>query len=281
LNRRILIIGSSGYIGQNFVYFLKKKKISFFTSHNTFNKFKKNIDILNFNQLDNFIKKNKEIKIILNFSGQQGKFLKKISHIGNQNLILIAKKYNIQIIFLSSVLVYGSRKNQTKENSIPKPITEYSKTKYQVEKMYIKSKVNFIIIRLANLYDNSFKKKGLLRNLYNSFTYNKDFQCSNINITRNFIHINDFNKILYKIMNNNEKFNNQILNISNENLKIIQIIKFFQKIYKKNIKIIHQKNNKKENFDNISDNSKLIKLLKYKKFTKLKDVIRNMKNEHF
>lgn len=281
MNRRILIIGSSGYIGQNFVYFLKKKKISFFTSHNTFNKFKKNIDILNFNQLDDFIKKNKEIKIILNFSGQQGKFLKKISHIGNQNLILIAKKYNIQIIFLSSVLVYGSRKNQTKENSIPKPITEYSKTKYQVEKMYIKSKVDFIIIRLANLYDNSFKKKGLLRNLYNSFTYNKDFQCSNINITRNFIHINDFNKILYKIMNNNEKFNNQILNISNENLKIIQIIKFFQKIYKKNIKIIHQKNNKKENFDNISDNSKLIKLLKYKKFTKLKDVIRNMKNEHF
>lgn len=162
-----------------------------------------------------------------------------------------------------------------------KPITEYSKIKYQVEKMYIKSKINFIIIRLANLYDNSLKKEGLLRNLYNSFIYNKDFQCSNINITRNFICVNDFNKILYKIMTNNEKFKNQILNISNENLKIIQIIKFFQKIYNKNINVIHQKNNNHENFDNIINNSKLIKLLKYKKFTKLKDVIRNNKNEHF
>jgi len=277
LSNKILLIGSSGYIGSRFVKFAKNK-INLLNSHTTINKKKRKIiDILNYKALDSFLIKNKSIKTIVNLSGQYGKDFKKISLKGNKNLIKLAKKYNLNILFLSSTLVYGNKKNYSNEKTKPNPKNDYSKVKYLIENLYFKSNIDYIILRSSNVYDNFFDKKGLLKNINDSFKYQKKFKCDDLNRVRNFIHINDFNNLLLKILKSSKTFNKKIVNFSSQNLKIADIIDLFSKKYKFKINITKLKKKKSEDFDNYIDNKMLIKFTKYKKFTKLQNVIRSTK----
>ena len=278
MSNKILLIGSSGYIGSRFVKFAKNK-INLLNSHTTINKKKRKIiDILNYKALDNFLIKNKSIKTIVNLSGQYGKDFKKISLKGNKNLIKLAKKYNLNILFISSTLVYRNKKNYSNEKTKPNPKNNYSKVKYLIENLYFKSNIDYIILRSSNVYDNFFDKKGLLKNINDSFMYQKNFKCDDLNRVRNFIHINDFNNLLLKILKSSKTFNKKIVNFSSQNLKIADIIDLFSKKYKFKINITKLKKKKSEDFDNYIDNKMLIKLTKYKKFTKLQNVIRSTRN---
>ena len=277
MSNTVLLIGSSGYIGRHFIKF-SKNKIEVKGSHKFLNKKKRIIDILNFKELIDFVKKNKSIKSIVNLSGQYGKNFKKISLTGNKNLIEIAKTYNLNIIFLSSTLVYGDKKGYSNEKTIVNPKNNYSKIKLLTEKLYLKSKVNYTIIRLSNVYDDSFVKKGLLKNIKESFQHHKKFKCDDLNRVRNFIHINDFNNLLLKILKSPKKFNKKIINFSSQNFKIKELVNFFSDKYRYKINTIKIPIKKSENFDNFIDNKLLIRLTKYKKFTKLENVIKNIKN---
>ena len=277
MSNTVLLIGSSGYIGRHFIKF-SKNKIEVKGSHKFLNKKKRTIDILNFKELIDFVKKNKSIKSIVNLSGQYGKNFKKISLTGNKNLIEIAKTYNLNIIFLSSTLVYGDKKGYSNEKTIVNPKNNYSKIKLLTEKLYLKSKVNYTIIRLSNVYDDSFVKKGLLKNIKESFQHHKKFKCDDLNRVRNFIHINDFNNLLLKILKFPKKFNKKIINFSSQNFKIKELVNFFSDKYRYKINTIKIPIKKSENFDNFIDNKLLIRLTKYKKFTKLENVIKNIKN---
>ena len=46
-----------------------------------------------------------------------------------------------------------------------KPLCKYSKLKLNAEKLYQKSKINYKILRVCNLYDN--KKDGVIKNIIN------------------------------------------------------------------------------------------------------------------
>ena len=145
------------------------------------------------------------------------------------------------------------------------------------QRLYFKSNIDYIILRSSNVYDNFFDKKGLLKNINDSFKYQKKFKCDDLNRVRNFIHINDFNNLLLKILKSSKTFNKKIVNFSSQNLKIADIIDLFSKKYKFKINITKLKKKKSEDFDNYIDNKMLIKFTKYKKFTKLQNVIRSTK----
>ncbi len=275
---KILLIGSSGYIGSRFVKFAKNK-INLLRSHINLNKKKKRIiNILNYKELDNYLFKNKSIKTIVNLSGQYGKDFKKISLNGNKNLIKIAKKYNLNILFLSSTLVYGNKKNHSNEKAKPNPKNNYSKVKYLIENLYFQSDINYVILRSSNVYDDLFEKKGLLKNINDSFKYQKKFKCDDLNRVRNFIHINDFNNLLLRILKSSKTFNKKTVNFSSQNFKINEIIDLFSEKYKFKINVTKLKKKKSEDFDNYIDNKMLLKYTKYKKFTKLQNVIRSIRN---
>ncbi len=277
MSNTVLLIGSSGYIGRNFTKF-SKNKIKVKGSHKTLNKKKRILNVLNYKELTSFIKKNKSIQSIVNLSGQYGKNYKKISLIGNKNLIKIAKTHNLNIVFLSSTLVYGDKKGSSNEKTITNPKNNYSKIKLLTEKLYLESEVNYTIIRLSNVYDDSFTKKGLLKNIKESYKLNKKFKCDNINRVRNFIHVNDFNNLLLKILKSPKKFNKKIINFSSQNFRIKDIVNFFSDKYRSTIQTIKLPIKNSEDFDNYVDNKLLIKLTKYKKFTKLENVIKDIKN---
>ena len=174
--------------------------------------------------------------------------------------------------------MYGNKKNHSNEEAKPNPKNNYSKVKYLIENLYFQSDINYVILRSSNVYDDLFEKKGLLKNINDSFKYQKKFKCDDLNRVRNFIHINDFNNLLLRILKSSKTFNKKTVNFSSQNFKINEIIDLFSKKYKFKINVTKLKKKKSEDFDNYIDNKMLLKYTKYKKFTKLQNVIRSIRN---
>lgn len=288
IKKNILIIGSSGFVGKHLCKYFSKKNFLTFHINRSKNKNKNSFicDISNFKQLNRLIKSFKiKFDIIINLSGQDThdqKLLKKTIIQGNKNLIRIFKKSNPKIIYMSSVLVYGNSKNIQSENSKIKPSIGYGKIKLSGENLYKKLYKNYLIVRAANIYDNFFLKKGLLKNIFYSFKKNKKLKVVNLNISRNYIHINDFCFLIYKAVLSKSLKNQLTINIGFENISILEILKNIEK--KTNFKFSLINSNLSINTNpNINvDTKKMIKLLKYNpKFT-LKETIKKylIKNEN-
>ena len=164
---KICVIGSSGQLGLHlYEKFKKNKKINFISSK------KSKINFLKGNliQLKNLISKLDKIKptIIINCSAytnvDKAEFQKKKTYLMNYKAVKILSEYsfknNIYFIHFSTDYVYsGKEKKIWSEKDICKPIN-YSYTKYIGENAIIKSKCNFIILRLSWLYG-KFGKENL------------------------------------------------------------------------------------------------------------------------
>ena len=153
---KILITGSSGFIGKQLVKKLYKKNNLFLLDKKKFSKkntkfFK--INLLNEISLEDFFKKNK-IDIIIHLASEIFDDDKNVYHYNtktSQNLITMAKKYRVNnFIFTSTFSIYEKNYDlPIKENQEPSAKNFYGKSKYQVEKILKKSKIkNFTILRI-------------------------------------------------------------------------------------------------------------------------------------
>ena len=288
IKKNILIIGSSGFVGKYLCKYFSKKDFLTFHINRSKNKNKNSFicDISNFKQLNRLIKSFKiKFDIIINLSGQDThdqKLLKKTIIQGNKNLIRIFKKTNPKIFYMSSVLVYGNSKRIQSENSKIKPSIGYGKIKLSGENLYKKLYKNYLIIRAANIYDNFFLKKGLLKNIFYSFKKNKKLKVINLNISRNYIHLNDFCFLIYKAVLSKSLKNQLTINIGFENISIQEILENIEKKTNFKFSLINPNLSIIINPNINVDIKKMIKLLKYKpKFT-LKETIKKylIKNEN-
>lgn len=159
---RILITGSSGYIGSCLHKFLLKKKYTVYG----IDKVKKNkvknffkVNLNNSNKLSNIIKKINP-KIIVHMAAQstldQIKKKKKYiinNYLATENLLKSMNKCGInKIIFSSTAAVYKNNNLNLNENSIVKPNNIYGSTKLKCEKVIRKNKnIKFIIFRFFNV----------------------------------------------------------------------------------------------------------------------------------
>ncbi len=262
IKKNVLILGSSGFLGKHLSRILKDN-FKLFYSHNKKNQRK--IDITKKKQLYEFLIK-KKIEIVINLSGQIEKkyiLFKKVSIEGNNNLINFAKNNKILNIFFSSDQVYGSSNYKFHEKSLLKPVSSYGKVKKKVETLYIKSKTNFCILRISNVYDPRFEKRGFLNNLKNYFKLRKKYLVlDNADLLRNFIHINDFCNIIKKILLIKES-KKRIINISHQNLYLMDIIRRIEIKEKKKINI-RIKNKRCIPIKIAVDNDFISKKLKYR-----------------
>ena len=136
--------------------------------------------------------------------------------------------------------------------------------------------MDYKILRLANVYDQD--KKGIVKNIINSIIKKKKLEVTNLNASRNFIHVEDLSKIILRMLESRLKF--KLYNVVNENFTIKQIIEFIEKKLKLKIYIYNYNNKLKLLSSQKIKRGKIYKEIDFKTKIKLKNFILNkLKNE--
>ena len=261
--KKILITGSSGFIGNCLKNFLNRKYELYLIDKKKFKKNEKNFILLNLINSKKVLKVINIIKpdIIIHLAAQSNlnEIKKKNKYIQNNiiatnNVLKAMKLCNINnIIFSSSANIYSDTKKKVTEKSNIDPKNIYSQTKIYSEKNIInKSKLfrfNYIIFRFFNVC--SALKKPYCGSLHspetsfipiivNKFLKNKTIKLYSKGIkdspTRDYIHIFDLCNAISKGINYLLiKKKSNIFNIgSNKSISSFDLMNFFNKKFAKN-----------------------------------------------
>ncbi len=169
---KILVTGGDG----RFAKVLREKN----TKLNLIFKSKKKLDILNYNSLNQNIKKIKP-KIILHTAGvsrPMNVHEKNISKsidlniIGTCNVVKICKKYNIKLVYFSTGYVYEGTKGNYKEEDPVKPFNNYGFSKLAGE-CAVQMYKNSLILRIT-MTEKPFAYKKAYTNLKTNFMFHED-----------------------------------------------------------------------------------------------------------
>ena len=266
--KKILIIGSSGFIGSSLNdYFGKKKNYKLINISRT-----QNNNIINLKKLP---KANYLIYCIK--STNLKKTIKYFEHFKK----LLVEKSTMKIVFFSSGAVYGpsTKKNKFKENqkiSIKKINTFVGyKKKYAKEKIILENKFKEIankgfkvsIVRGFTFYGKHILRYNyLISQILRAVKEKSKLVIKNKNTYRSFMYADDMCKCLIKIL---EKSTSKcpIYNLgSSHEIDINYLISFLNKKYKSKIQI----ENRKSAIDYyIPSTHKILKILKIKKLISL------------
>jgi len=157
---------------------------------------------------------------------------------GTQNVIDSCNSNKIsKIIVTSSAAVYQNSNNSIDETSTTKPLSPYGQSKLDMEKIIIQSKINYIILRLFNVYGNG-QVTGVIANFRKNILENKPLTIfGDGKATRDFIHIDDvINGILLSM-----KSKSGIYNIASGNgTSISNLAKLLIQLFENNSEIIYK-----------------------------------------
>ncbi len=294
---KILITGSSGYIGSCLFSFLKfkKKKIlgidkkkTKLIKQNSFVKcnfldFKKSLKIINSYKPDLIIHLAAE-STLDNISNKKKYVLNNV-HV-TRNILKISKKIKLKyFIFSSTASVYAQLNKPLKEEYIKKANNIYGKTKILNEREIIRefknNKTKYVILRFFNVCS-SLKKPRigefhspethffplLIQKIIQKKTikiYGNNFNTKDGTCVRDYIHILDIchaiNKSIYYLKKN--KNNSLIVNLgSKKGLSILEILNFMEKRFQFHYKFVQKR--KGDNDILICNNSRAYSKLKWK-----------------
>jgi len=247
--KRILLIGKRGFLGNYLNKYLSKKFQIKFISFKEIRNLKKTI--INYDYI---------INTSINKNYINKKYHKNFDNDSKISNFLDPKKNTL--IFLSSRKVYKSKEN-IKENSKLKPLSNYSKNKLITEN-FLKNKLksNLLILRISNII--GFKKKQ--KNLHSTFVdmfyekAKKGFIYDNGKKFKDFLSIQKFSQILEMIIRKDLR---GIYNVSiGKKIYLSEIIDWLNRYNKKPMKVIRYKSSRNQNF--YLNNKKLMSRIKIK-----------------
>ena len=304
---KIIITGVAGFIGFNLSknlldngfkiigidnlnnYYdtkIKFQRLKILKKYKQFNFYK--YDLENFKNLSSIFEKNM-IQCVINLAAQAGVrySIKNPREYVNSNvngffnILELSKKYKIKkLIFASSSSVYGENiKFPLKENNQINPKNFYGLTKKNNEEMAkIYSNLynmNICGLRFFTVYGEWGRPDMFMMKYLHS---KKSFDLYNKGEHyRDFTYIKDVIEIILKIIKSSQK-GFQLFNIcSNDPIKITKVIKIINKhINKSKLRINRLGLQKADVIKTHGDNSKLIKEIKFKKFTALNIGLKNL-----
>ena len=277
MNNKVLITGCSGFIGKNAVnhflnnkydvYGISSKYNSAIKKKNFLKKSSNKIKTINFLRINN-----PNIIIFAHGTIDHTSAFEKVykDHFILTKMIIdyVDKKYLKKIIFLSSGDEYGIPLSLPIDEKTPcYPKTNYGLIKNLSSNYILKSysdikdkHISIFILRLFLIYGENQKIPRLIPLLKDSINKNKLLKINSKNSKKNFTHINDLLNYFEKIIKYKKKFKGIINFGSNNNLKIIDIIKIIEKKYmcKLNIKFDNKKIH--NNYSLYPNNKKLISM---------------------
>lgn len=207
-NKKILLIGSSGFLGSTILNLFPKGVDVWQTSRYVQKNYdaSKKIARVDLTRLDIFEKNLNRIKpdIVINaarihpYEGEP-KHTKKIMN----RFVNLIKSIDSKLIYFSSDAIFDGLKGNYRENDKPKPLTDYGKAKLISENIIRTNLDNFIIIRTSYIYSNDRKKQDKrTQDLINRINNNIDIIGYN-NMYRSPILVNDLAKICLKLIKQN------------------------------------------------------------------------------
>tara|TARA_Y100000590_G_scaffold455905_1_gene605408 strand:- start:155 stop:1117 length:963 start_codon:yes stop_codon:yes gene_type:complete len=281
-NRKILITGGAGYIGQNLINFFLKKRYKIYVIDNLSTSLPLNSGIkkhVSFYRIDLSVEKkvkaffkNKNFDLIIHlaaFSGVQ-EFNKNILKSFNNNVLATKnllnfafKKYNTKLIFSSSAAVYGKvSKDKIMETYPCKPANYYGLSKLACENIINNAlqykKNNYAILRYFNVVGSmlNYKINKKINSLFDIMGNSIDKKKYKININgrnfntkdgtpeRDFIHMSDICNIHYKTYKYLTKNKRLVLNCgSGSKYSVLKIVRAFEKKIKRKFSISYKVTN--------------------------------------
>ncbi len=128
---------------------------------------------------------------------------------GTKNILKCMDDFNIKnIIFISSVAVYGLNKNNPNENDITDPFNHYGKSKFLAENVlkswYEKSSVNnVVIIRPSVIFGE--ENRGNVYNLFKQIVSKKFIMIGSGNNKKSMAYVGNVTSLIKKLSFNNKK----------------------------------------------------------------------------
>jgi nucleoside-diphosphate-sugar epimerase len=284
--KKILITGSSGFIGKNLVESLlsEYKVIGLSKKNSKLNHITKDISKITSKDFKNIfcvihLAAITDPKVCENFPDK----CITTNVLGTQKILEAARKNNCKVIYASTSHVYGiPEKVPIKETASTLPNSIYAGSKLAgeilCESYHNQFNMNISIVRIFSVYGPKSNKHCVLPSIVAQLKNSNIIKLGNINSRRDFIFISDIIDAFKIILNNNNGFN--VYNVGTEkSYSIKEICKKFEKIYGKKIII---KNNLKQNrkFDakNIVCDATKLKKLGWKSKISLDEGLKKMIN---
>ena len=287
MKKKILIIGGSGFIGLNLILKIIRNKYFEVTSvsrsiPNKLKKIKKlkiiKADFTKFSLITKKLK-NKKYDFVINLGGNINHKDKKETNESQfilcKNLVDYFKNKNISLFLQGgSSLEYGVSKNKNFENDNCKPNSFYGQSKLKATKYIQKSGINYIILRLYQIYGPYQKVNRIIPLAITQLQENLTFNSTSGLQIRDFLYVDDLTNLILKIIKKKNKtygiFNvgsGQPITIKKILNKIIEInggTVFFgeEKMRKDEAKILYPSINKIKKYYNWEPKIKILKGLK-------------------
>ena len=220
-NNKILVIGSSSYLGQYLSKYLNKKDV--ILTHYS-KPFLDSIYFdLNKNNISDILKKNKKISNAIILAGVHSyKKINKNSKISFdvnvhqiKNVLKSLKSYGIMPIYTSSDNVFDGTKGNYQETDRTNPQFNYAKQKIEIEKFILNEFDKYQIYRISKIVDTNPDSNTLISNWIRQIKNNEKIICADDN-SFSPIDVEDLCVFIKKLIQLNE---NGIFHLSsNENL---------------------------------------------------------------
>ncbi|PKL19078.1 MAG: hypothetical protein CVV49_02730 [Spirochaetae bacterium HGW-Spirochaetae-5] len=150
-NNNILITGTGGMLGNDFMEILKNIKSNVISLN------KEKLDVTEIEQVMDCAKYKPDIiihcaaKVDADYCEEDKEYCKNVQLIGTKNIIKLAKSVDAMLFYPQSFLIFDGTEHIYEETR-PNPLNYYGKMKYESEKAILSELNNSLIVRMAGFF---------------------------------------------------------------------------------------------------------------------------------